>query len=319
MNRTALVTGAAGFLGSHLVKHHLDQGDRVHGVDNFSSSNPLAPHHRRLLSDSNYRFMDFDVTSRGFFEAAKGIEYDLIYNFACPASPPRYQEIPIETTLTCVVGTNNVLSLATSRTVVVHASTSEVYGDPTETPQSETYRGRVNSYGPRACYDEGKRAAEALCYDHLNARGTDVRLVRIFNTYGPQMDIKDGRVITNFVGQALSGSPLTVYGDGSQTRSFCYVSDLIAGITALALLGENPRSPVNLGNPNEFTIMDLAKKLQVRFGCDLETRPLPIDDPLQRRPDISLARRILGWSPTVELDEGLDRTIDFFRGELQKS
>jgi UDP-glucuronate decarboxylase len=313
MRKTVLVTGAAGFIGSHLVKRYLDLGDVVYGVDNFASSSKKSRHHEALLKREGYHFLGLDVCSSEFGVALSNVNFDVVYNFACPASPPKYQDMPIETTLTCTVGTKNVLSLAGDSTVVVHASTSEVYGDPTETPQNESYRGNVNSYGPRACYDEGKRAAEALCYDYKNSLGKDVRLVRIFNTYGPQMDIQDGRVITNFVHQALSGKPLTIYGNGSQTRSFCYVSDLVAGITKLASLDANPGTPVNLGNPNEFTILELAKKVQERFGCHLEFKSLPVDDPLQRRPDISLAKRLLGWSPTIELDEGLDKTIAYFK------
>ena len=237
----------------------------------------------------------------------------MIYNFACPASPPKYQKTPIETTLTCVTGTNNVLALARQKTVVIHASTSEVYGDPAISPQSENYRGSVNPYGPRSCYDEGKRAAEALCYDYRQKLNRDVRLIRIFNTYGPQMDLADGRVITNFIQQALSNEPLTVYGDGNQTRSFCYVSDLINGITSLARLGENPGTPINLGNPQEFTILELVEKIRSRFNSKVNFLPLPVDDPLQRKPDISLAKKILSWQPTVDLDEGLNLTIEYFQ------
>ena len=313
MQKNILVTGAAGFLGSHLVQHHLAAGDAVCGVDNFVSSLKNSKHHLELCKSADYRFFELDVCSPAFVGAFDGFDFDVIYNFACPASPPKYQSMPVETTLTCVLGTNHALTLAGASTVVVHASTSEVYGDPTETPQSESYRGNVNSYGPRSCYDEGKRAAEALCYDHKNFLGKDVRLVRIFNTYGPQMDALDGRVITNFINQVLSGRALTVYGAGSQTRSFCYVSDLVSGIVKLASLGANPGTPVNLGNPNEFTILELAKKVQERFGCPIEFKPLPVDDPLQRKPDISLAKSLLGWSPVVQLEEGLDKTIDYFK------
>lgn len=313
--RHVLVTGSAGFLGSHLVEHHILKGDRVYGVDNYCSSKALARHHRKLLKDCDgkYLFMIGDICSEKEMDRLKGIHFDIIYNFACPASPPRYQNIPIETTLTCVVGTNNVLNLARPNTVVVHASTSEVYGNPNVSPQPEKYHGNVNSYGPRSCYDEGKRAAEALCFDHRFKRGTDARLVRIFNTYGPHMDLEDGRVVTNFINQGLNGKPLTVYGDGKQTRSFCYVSDLIAGITSLAELPENPGTPVNIGNPNEFTMLELAEKVQRRFGSKIEFMPLPVDDPMQRRPDISLANRLLNWTPTIQLEEGLDKTIEYFR------
>lgn len=313
MKKRVLITGSAGFLGSHLAKHHLSCGDVVVGIDNFLSSNERSRHHAELKRNKSYSFVRGDITSKNDLSVFKGLEFDVIYNFACPASPPRYQEVPIETMMTCVAGTNNIISLAGEKTVVVHASTSEVYGDPTESPQLESYRGNVNSYGPRSCYDEGKRAAEALCYDHRNKRGIDVRLVRIFNTYGEQMDIDDGRVVTNFIGRALTGRPLSIYGDGSQTRSFCYVSDLIKGVVALAELDSNPGTPVNVGNPNEFTVLDLARKVQARFNCGLEFFPLPIDDPLQRRPDISLAKKLLDWEPAVEIDEGLDRTIQYFR------
>ena len=313
MNKKVLITGSAGFLGSHLVEHHLSIGDVVHGVDNFSSSNKSSNHHKKLVSNSNYFFVKCDISSQEFVGKSKNLEFDIIYNFACPASPPRYQEIPVETMMTCVTGTKNVISIAKKNTVVVHASTSEVYGDPEISPQKESYRGSVNPYGPRSCYDEGKRAAEALCYDYRNKYDIDVRLVRIFNTYGPQMDIKDGRVVTNFIGQALKGKPLTVYGDGSQTRSFCYVSDLIRGITTLSSIGSNPGGPINIGNPNEFTVLDLAKKVKDRFGSQIEFKPLPVDDPLQRKPDISLAEKLLSWQPVVQLDEGLDKTIEYFR------
>ena len=257
--------------------------------------------------------MKADISSPKFPFFFKEIPLDIIYNFACPASPPLYQKIPVETMLTCVVGTKNILSLASPKTVVVHASTSEVYGDPYVTPQQESYWGNVNPYGPRSCYDEGKRAAEALCYDYRMKYGVDARLVRIFNTYGPHMDVNDGRVITNFVKQIIDGTPLTVYGNGMQTRSFCYVTDLIRGITSLAELSGNPETPINIGNPNEFTILDLAKKLQKKFGCDIEYRALPKDDPTQRKPNIELAQKLLCWKPKIDVDEGLDLTIDYIK------
>lgn len=311
--KTVLVTGAAGFLGSYLVEHHLNKGDKVYGVDNFCSSAHDSAHHANLIARKNYVFSRSDISSQKFVKDHAHIEFDTIYNFACPASPPRYQEIPIETMMTCVAGTNHVLTLATQNTVVVHASTSEVYGDPKVSPQPESYRGWVNSYGPRSCYDEGKRAAEALCFDHRGKRGIDARIVRIFNTYGPRMDPNDGRVVTNLVSQALHAKPLTIYGDGQQTRSFCYVTDLIRGILALADLSRNPETPINLGNPNEFTILELAKKIQSKLGGDIEFAPLPKDDPMQRRPDITLAQTVLDWSPRIELDSGLDNIIDYMR------
>lgn len=311
--KNVLITGAAGFLGSYLVDYHLAKGDCVYGIDNFSSSSSNSEHHRRLVGTERYSFNHIDVSSVLFLQQYSSTHYDLIYNFACPASPPRYQEIPIETMMTCVVGTNNILSIAASDTVVVHASTSEVYGDPSVSPQPETYRGCVNSYGPRSCYDEGKRAAEALCFDHRNKRGIDSRLVRIFNTYGPRMDPRDGRVITNMVVQALHGEPLSVYGAGTQTRSFCYVTDLIRGIVSLAELENNPGTPVNIGNPTEFTIMQLAELIQQKLGGEIEFKPLPVDDPMQRNPDITLAKRILGWEPRVDLSTGLDKMIEYMR------
>jgi UDP-glucuronate decarboxylase len=327
--KNVLVTGAAGFLGSHLAKHHLDAGDRVWGVDNFCSSNESSQHHEDLLAHHNYMFLDGDIADvtpvwHKHFPIPR---FDLIYNFACPASPPRYQELPLVTMKTCVMGTMNVLDLAERcGAVVVHASTSEVYGDPDCSPQPETYRGLVNSYGPRACYDEGKRAAEALCFDYRNMYGLDARLVRIFNTYGPNMDPYDGRVVSNFVRQALLFEKLTVYGDGKQSRSFCYVDDLIRGIVALGALPTNLGTPINLGNPIEFTVIELASRVlqkvygnsvRPRFGPNdpnmINHKPLPIDDPTQRRPDISRAKELLGWEPMIHLSEGLDKTIEYFR------
>lgn len=310
-----LVTGAAGFLGNHLVEHHLNLGHVVYGVDNFCSSNPLSCHHQTLMENPRYQFFNLDICEIGPNSHLRRQGFDVIYNFACPASPPIYQSIPIQTTLTCVLGTKNVLELASDKTVVVHASTSEVYGDPAVSPQPESYRGNVNSYGPRACYDEGKRAGEAICYDFLNKFGVDVRLVRIFNTYGPRMDPKDGRVITNLVIQGLEGKPLTIYGDGLQTRSFCYVTDTVRGIVGLADLQDNPRTPINIGNPDEYTILQLAEKVRAKMDGNIEfVHPAPVDDPLQRKPDIKLARELLGWQPNVSIDVGLDRMFEYYKG-----
>lgn len=331
-----LVTGAAGFLGSHLMLHHLRQGDTVLGIDNFCSSESDSDHVKliRLLCSMNGKrgmLLDGDITEDGddglwgcfaeFESEGLGHRFDLIYNFACPASPPRYQEMPILTMMTCVAGTGAVLDMASKhKAVVVHASTSEVYGDPEHSPQRESYRGRVNSYGPRACYDEGKRAAEALCYDYLHTYEVDVRIVRIFNTYGPHMDPYDGRVVSNFICQALRGEPMTVYGDGSQTRSFCYVDDLIRGIVAVGALPQNPRGPINLGNPNEFTVQELALAVaeKVCGGAGMiKYEKLPVDDPTQRCPDISRAKELLDWEPKVQLSEGLDKTIEYFRSVVR--
>lgn len=325
-----IVTGAAGFLGSHLTKYHLEAGDKVLGIDDFSSSSETSAHLKELRDYKHFSFLEGDISKNTLKDRVNAwLNYngdsnvDLIYNFACPASPPRYQALPVHTTLTCVAGTEQMLAIAKKTgAVLVHASTSEVYGDPEFSPQKETYRGCVNSYGPRSCYDEGKRAAEALCYDYLNTLKTDARLVRIFNTYGPNMDPYDGRVVSNFIIQALKGEKLTIYGDGSQTRSFCYVDDLIRGIVALGALEENPRTPVNVGNPNEFTVKELAEAVvrklgatedAIGYGMMFDYRDLPTDDPLQRKPDITLAQNLLNWEPQIQLEEGLERTTEYFR------
>jgi UDP-glucuronate decarboxylase len=323
-----LITGAAGFLGSHLMFHHLKKGDNVLGLDNFSSSKKDSKHIRllhELYSPNRFSLCDVDITEYmdilwevEKFNAKSPGNFDLIYNFACPASPPRYQEIPVETVLVSTIGVANVLQLAKKQnSVVVHASTSEVYGDPIVSPQPETYRGNVNSYGPRACYDEGKRAAEALCYDFLNKHSVDVRVVRIFNTYGPHMDAADGRVITNFIMQAMKGESFTIYGHGRQTRSFCYVDDLIRGIVSLARLKKNPGTPINLGNPGEFTINHLVSVVNTLINPGtqpkIQSQPMPVDDPSQRKPDITLAKQYLDWSPQTSLVEGLSKTIEYFR------
>jgi UDP-glucuronate decarboxylase len=317
MMKRVIVTGAAGFLGSHLAKLHLDLGDQVLGVDDFCSSLSTSLHHRDLLAYENYTFVRSDICDPTLPSRLTWMMPHIIYNFACPASPPRYQAMPVHTMMTCVLGTNHLLQVAQlTGAVMVHASTSEVYGDPDISPQLESYRGCVNSYGPRACYDEGKRAAEALCYDYLNIHRVDARMVRIFNTYGPNMDPYDGRVVSNFIVQAIKGEPLTIYGHGQQTRSFCYVDDLVRGIVALGALPENPLTPINVGNPTEFTISRLAELVAQKLkGGRLDAKPMamPKDDPTQRRPDITFARDLLGWEPKVDLNEGLDRTIAYFK------
>lgn len=325
--KNILITGVAGFLGSHLAKYHLDRGDVVLGVDNFSSSTRHSKHLESLLAkkrygDDSFVFYEADITNAEQLVAIidrfkKKYDYiDLVYNFACPASPPRYQEIPIETMLTCTVGVSNVLKIASEHSaIVVHASTSEVYGDPDVSPQIEEYRGCVNSYGPRACYDEGKRSAESLCFDYYNKYKVDARLVRIFNTYGPHMDAYDGRVVSNFIRQCLKGEDMTIYGEGEQTRSFCYVDDLIKAIVSMGSLPANPGTPINIGNPEEYSVATLAEKIKEKIdsASKLVKLPLPTDDPLQRCPDISKAIEVLDWRPTTMLDEGLDKTIEYFK------
>lgn len=313
--KNVLITGAAGFLGSHLSHRHLAAGDNVLGVDNFLSSRPDSAHLKGLMRHPRFKFLQHDICDDDYkLHMSLPKNVDVVYNFACPASPPIYQKHPVATMMTCTLGTKKMLDVA-KRTgaVFVQASTSEVYGDPSTSPQAETYRGNVNPYGPRSCYDEGKRAAEALCYDYLHVHGVDARLVRIFNTYGPNMDPSDGRVISNFVCQALRGELLTVYGDGSQTRSFCYVDDLVEGIIRLGALGANPGTPVNIGNPEEYTIRELATRIADKFSVGIIHKDLPVDDPTQRRPDTTVARKLLGWTPQVDLDRGLNMTVNYFR------
>ncbi len=265
--KNVLVTGCGGFLGSHLCKHYLDAGDNVWGVDDFCSSVPDSKHVRELLGYERFTLKEGDITEDFSGLTSSRYKPDLILNFACPASPQLYQAMPLHTMMTCVVGTANVLELAhQTGAIVVHASTSEIYGDPVACVQRETDWGNVNPYGPRGCYDNGKRAAESLCFDYKNTYGVDARVVRIFNTYGPHLDPFDGRVVSNFIRQALTGEDLTVYGDGSQTRSFCYVDDLIRGIVAMGALDKNPGGPITLGNPNDFTVLYLAREIQRRLG-----------------------------------------------------
>ncbi|MGZ2433074.1 UDP-glucuronic acid decarboxylase family protein [Rhizobium sp. BK456] len=311
--KTVLVAGGAGFVGSHLCDALLGRGDCVICVDSYITGSPdnVLP----LTNHPRFRLIEKDVCQ--FLEIEEPL--DQIYNLACAAAPPQYQADPVHTMMTCVAGTGNLLALAERNGAsFLQASTSEVYGDPAEHPQREDYRGNVNCTGPRACYDEGKRAAEALCFDMLRAGRVDARVPRIFNTYGPRMQANDGRIVSNLIVQALSGKPLTIYGSGAQTRSFCYVSDLISGLIALMDLRRNPEVPVNLGNPGEFTINELAQMIRsmVPSRTGVVYKPLPKDDPQRRRPDISRARELLDWQPTVPLSEGLVYTVEWFASSL---
>jgi UDP-glucuronate decarboxylase len=306
-----LITGGAGFLGSHLCERLLSEGNDVICLDNFFTGRKQNIAH--LFGNPYFELVRHDVIDPFKFEV------DRIYNLACPASPPHYQYNPIKTTKTSVMGAIHSLGLAKRINArVFQASTSEVYGDPEVHPQPESYKGSVNPIGIRACYDEGKRCAETLFFDYHRQNGVDIRVVRIFNTYGPRMLADDGRVVSNFIVQALKGEDLTIYGDGSQTRSFCYVDDLIEGFVRLM---EHPdlTGPVNIGNPGEFTMLELAEEVMKQVGgkSKLSFHPLPGDDPLQRQPDITLAREKLGWEPKVDLQDGLARTIDYFRRTLE--
>ena len=302
-----LVTGGAGFLGSHLCERLLGDGNEVICADNFFTGAKANVAH--LLGNPRFELMRHDVTFPLY------VEVDQIYNLACPASPVHYQADPVQTLKTSVHGAINMLGLAKrTKARIFQASTSEVYGDPELHPQPESYWGRVNPIGIRSCYDEGKRCAETLFFDYHRQHGIDVKVARIFNTYGPRMHPNDGRVVSNFIVQALRGEPITVYGEGLQTRSFCYVDDLIEGFVRLMATADDVQGPVNLGNPGEFTIRQLAERVIDLTGSasPLVFRPLPQDDPRQRRPDITLARQLLGWQPTVVLDEGLKKTITYF-------
>ena len=304
--KTILVTGAAGFLGSHLSQTLLEKGCKVIGIDNLSSGSLLNL--EAIRNSQEFKFIEHDITDR------IDIECNEIYNLACPASPVQYQNNPIETLKTNVIGVCNLLELAVeNRAKIFQASTSEVYGDPLEHPQKESYWGNVNPIGIRSCYDEGKRCAETLFFDYQREHKIEIRVARIFNTYGPKMQSEDGRVVSNFIVQALSGKPLTVYGEGMQTRSFCFVDDLIRGFVLL-MDNEKLSGPVNLGNPSEFTMIELAKKIISLTSSNSEIifKDLPQDDPKMRRPDIDLATQKLGWSPSISLDEGLKKTINYF-------
>ena len=307
--RTALVAGGAGFVGSHLCDALLARGMQVICIDSFQTGRManIAP----LFNDKGFKLIEADVV-----EAMPPVRrVDWIFNLASPASPPHYQADPVRTMMTNVAGTHNLLALARKTGArFVQASTSEVYGDPEQHPQSETYWGNVNPTGTRACYDEGKRAAEALCFDFLRAGLADVRVARIFNTYGPRMRADDGRIVSNLLVQALGNQPLTIYGDGSQTRSFCYVSDLVRGLIALMEVPKTPDGPVNLGNPHEITVLDLAREVcaAVKTRSRIALQDLPLDDPKRRQPDITRAKRCLGWEPEVPLQRGLSITASWF-------
>ena len=308
-----LITGGAGFIGSHLAERLLGQGHEVLCVDNlFTGTKQNIAH---LLPNPRFEFLRHDVTFPLY------VEVDEIYNLACPASPIHYQHDPVQTTKTSVVGAINMLGLAKRlKAKILQASTSEVYGDPSVHPQTEDYWGNVNPIGLRSCYDEGKRCAETLFFDYHRQHRLDIKVVRIFNTYGPRMQIDDGRVVSNLIVQALRGEPLTLYGDGSQTRSFCFVDDLVEGMLRFMATDGGQTGPLNLGNPAEFTIRSLAEKVVAKVGGEtrIETRPLPRDDPRQRQPDISQARALLDWTPKVQLDEGLDRSIGYFHQRLEQ-
>lgn len=312
MKRTrVLVTGGAGFLGSHLCDRLVREGCDVICMDNlFTGSKDNIRH---LLDNPYFEFIRHDVTQPVF------VECDQIYNLACPASPVQYQRDPIYTAKTSVYGALNALGLAKRTGArILQSSTSEVYGDPECHPQPETYRGSVNPIGPRSCYDEGKRTAETLFFDYHRQHHVDIKVVRIFNTYGPRMDIGDGRVVSNFIVQALKGEDITIYGDGSQTRSFCYVDDLIDGLVRLMNSRDGFTGPVNIGNPGEFSIRQLAGMILELTGSDsrLVFQELPVDDPVQRKPDISLAQKELGWKPLTDLKDGLAKTVEYFKGVL---
>ena len=311
-DKRVLVTGGAGFIGSHLCERLLDLGEDVLCVDNFSTGRRKNVEH--LLDRAGFEILRHDVTFPLY------VEVDEIYNLACPASPVQYQVDPVQTLKTNVLGTMNMLGLAKRRRIkLLQASTSEVYGDPLVHPQDEEYLGNVNPNGERACYDEGKRCAETLCFDYHRQHGVRVKVARIFNTYGERMHPGDGRVVSNFVVQALTGQPITLYGSGEQTRSFCHVSDLVDGLIRLMRSEDEVTGPVNLGNPGEFTVRELADVILrlTRSRSELVHKPLPADDPVKRRPDISRAQALLGWQPHVPLEQGLKRMIGYFKAELR--
>jgi len=310
--KRVLVTGGAGFLGSHLCDRLINDGHEVLCVDNFYTGTRRNISH--LLGNERFEILRHDITFPLF------VEVDQIYNLACPASPIHYQHDPIQTTKTSVAGAINMLGLAKRlRIPILQASTSEVYGDPTVHPQDEKYWGHVNPIGPRSCYDEGKRCAETLFFDYRRQLGLSIKVARIFNTYGPRMHPNDGRVVSNFIVHALAGKPITIYGDGSQTRSFCFVDDTVEGLVRLMESADEVTGPINIGNPNEMTIRELAEQIVAKTGskASFELLDLPADDPKQRQPDITRAREVLEWEPTVPLDLGIEKTIAYFR-ELER-
>ena len=306
-----ILTGAAGFLGSHISDRLIKEGHSVIGLDDLSTGSLANLEH--LLDHPKFNFFEHDVRE------AILIKGDAILNFACPASPVHYQADPVRTIETNFLGIINMLHLARKLKIpLVQASTSEVYGDPTESPQKESYWGNVNPIGIRSCYDEGKRAAETLCFDYRRQYGVDTRVIRIFNTYGPRMAVGDGRVVSNFVVQALSGKDITIYGEGQQTRSFCFVSDLVDGIYRMLSSKEVIDAPINLGNPNEFSMVELAHTVLKLTGSKSKIvyKDLPLDDPRQRKPDITRAKEVLKWAPKIELEQGVSQTIDYFKSVL---
>ena len=312
LRKRILVTGGAGFIGAHLCRRLVSEGNDVLCVDNFYTG--TRDNITDLLKEPHFEMMRHDVTFPLF------VEVDEIYNLACPASPVHYQNDPVQTTKTSVHGAINMLGLAKRvRAKILQASTSEVYGDPTQHPQTEEYWGNVNPIGPRACYDEGKRCAETLFFDYLRQHRLEIKVARIFNTYGPYMHPNDGRVVSNFIMQALRGESITIYGSGSQTRSFCYVSDLVDGLIRLMNSGKDVSGPINLGNPNEFTIRELGESVVRLCGSASKVvfHPLPADDPKQRQPNIKRAREQIGWQPSIPLADGLPPTIDYFRRFLR--
>ena len=312
MNKRNLITGGAGFLGSHLTEKLLGMGEEVICLDNFFTGSKKNVYH--FLSNPNFEIIRHDVTEPIY------LEVDNIWHLACPASPRSYQFNPIKTTKTSFLGTYNMLGLANRvNAKFFMASTSEIYGDPEVHPQPESYKGCVNPIGIRSCYDEGKRISESLCFDYYRMNKVDIRVARIFNTYGPNMSENDGRVVSNFIVQALKGEEITIYGDGSQTRSFCYVDDLINGF--VSLMESKTMGPVNLGNPSEFTINELSNLIKNKINKNTKVKYMasPEDDPTQRRPDISFAKEKLGWEPKVDLNQGLDLTIEYFRKILDKN
>ncbi len=309
-----LVTGGAGFIGSHLCERLLDEGHEVICVDNLFTGSKDNIKHR--LDNRRFRFIEHDIVNPLFIDEP----IDQIYNLACPASPVHYQYNPVHTVKTSTIGVMNMLGLARKHGArILQASTSEVYGDPEVHPQTEEYRGNVSTTGPRACYDEGKRYAETIFFDYKRMHDTTIKVVRIFNTYGPRMAFNDGRVISNFIVQALKGESLTVYGTGTQTRSFCYVSDLVAGLVLMMNSTKEITGPINLGNPGEKTMLEIAEKIIALTDSvsSIIHQPLPTDDPRRRCPDISKAKKLLGWSPTISLEEGLKKTIADFKTRLQ--